>query len=171
MNVKTLLPILPLLFILCACGESEIKQTPSQAVAIEATDECHLCGMLISEFPGPKAELLQTDTNSGSGKKIHKFCSTRDMFSYYLEPENTRNVSDIFVHDMSKTPWHKPADNYFINARKAWYVAGSSQQGAMGNTLASFATEQDAINFQNEFGGHVIRFEDITHAILMPAHH
>ncbi|HCM46990.1 MAG TPA: hypothetical protein DIS98_05625 [Colwellia sp.] len=27
------------------------------------------------------------------------------MFSYYLDPDNTRNISQILVHDINKLSW------------------------------------------------------------------
>ncbi|GAA5142402.1 nitrous oxide reductase accessory protein NosL [Thalassotalea piscium] len=162
-----------LILFLCAltlisCSERNAnEQTIHQAAAIEAADECHLCGMMIMEFPGPKGELFKKGITEAEGKKVHKFCSTRDMFSFYLEPENKRNVTTILVHDMSKSPWNAPNDEYFIDARKAWFVAGSSKTGAMGATLASFSMQSDAQEFANEFGGNVLSFEEVTLATLM----
>ena len=98
------------------------------------------------------------------GDKVFKFCSTRDMFSYYLDPENTRNVSQILVHDMSKMPWGSDSidDKYFIDAKTAWFVTGSEKTGAMGKTLASFSLQSDAQAFADEFGGKVLSFADVN---------
>ncbi len=147
---------------LIACTDNKQQTMLKKAVAIESADECHLCGMMIKEFPGPKGELYKKES-----EQIQKFCSTRDMFSYYLDPENKRNVAQLFVHDMSKTPWDTPNDNYFIDAKKAWYVADSEKTGAMGKTLASFAQKNDAIAFAKKFGGKVLSFEQITIETLL----
>ncbi|MGF1748088.1 nitrous oxide reductase accessory protein NosL [Vibrio cionasavignyae] len=143
--------------LLFGCGESEQQQVIRQAQAIESADECHLCGMVITNYPGPKGQAYQ----KGSDTTV-RFCSTKDMFSYILQPDNQRQIEQIFVHDMSKTPWQKPEDEYFIDGKTAWYVIGSNQTGAMGKTLASFSKESDAKAFSTEFGGEVYRFDDIT---------
>lgn len=148
---------------LSACSEKSEQAMVHKAVAIESGDECHLCGMLIKHFDGPKGELFRKE----QGDQVHKFCSTRDMLSYYLDPENKRNVSQMLVHDMSKMPWGTINDDYFIDAKTAWYVAGSSQTGAMGSTLASFSTKADAQAFTKEFGGEVLAFSDITIETLL----
>jgi copper chaperone NosL len=164
----TTLTIISLSFLLGACSEPEAtKQTIHQAVAIETADECHLCGMLISNFSGPKGELFRKGITEQTSNKVRKFCSTRDMFSFYLDPENKRNVTTILVHDMSKSPWNAPNDAYFIDARVAWFVAGSSKTGAMGETLASFSQQQDAQTFANEFGGKVLSFAEIDLSVLL----
>ena len=157
-----------LLFVaVVGCSEqSEQQQVIHQAVAIESADECHLCGMLISNFSGPKAELFRKGITQADGEQVKKFCSTRDMFSFYLDPENKRNVTTILVHDMSKAPWDAPNDGYFIDARQAWYVVGSSKMGAMGKTLASFSAKTDADAFATEFGGSVIDFSAVSYQSL-----
>ena len=84
-----------------------------QVVKIEHGDECHLCGMLISNFSRPKGELFRKDVTQAGSNEIKRFCSTRYMFSFYLDPENKRNVTTILVHDMSKSPWGEPSGDYF----------------------------------------------------------
>ena len=89
------------------------------------------------------------------------------MFSYYLDPENKRNVAQMLVHDMSKMPWEQINDDYFIDAKTAWYVSGSEKKGAMGKTLASFSTKEDATAFSQEFGGQVLTFDAINLDVLL----
>lgn len=164
MKRNYLYPVLPfVLACLVSCSqENSQQQMLQQAVAIERADECHLCGMLISNFPGPKAQMF-----GKQNRRVHKFCSTRDMFSFYLDPENKRNIKEIYVHDMSKMPWQALSDEHFINARAAWFVTNSSKIGAMGKTLASFSKQQDAQAFAEQFGGQVIDFDQVSMQVLM----
>mgnify|MGYP000002157219 CR=1 FL=1 len=151
---------------LMSCSDkTEQQQILHKAIAMESSDECHLCGMLITRFDGPKGEVFRKET----GEQVFKFCSTRDMFSYYLDPENKRNVAQMLVHDMSKMPWGSDSidDKYFIDAKVAWYVAGSEKTGAMGKTLASFSQQKDAQAFAKEFGGQVVSFKGVNFDILM----
>ena len=157
-----------LLFLLAvsSCSEQTEQQIIHQAVAIESADECHLCGMLIINFAGPKAELFRKGVTKAEGNSVKKFCSTRDMFSFYLDPENNRNVTTILVHDMSKAPWNAANDSYFIDARQAWSVVGANKIGAMGKTLASFSAKNDADAFAIAFGGKVIDFNAVNYQSL-----
>lgn len=150
------------IFSLAGCEEIENDGTfVKKVVAIESGDECHLCGMLIGEFPGPKGEMyLRRDP------QIKKFCSTRDMLSFYFQPENTHQTDAMFVHDMAVTPWDNPDDKVFIDARTAWYVYGMNKKGAMGGTLASFSTRETASTFVVESGGKLLSFDQITLALL-----
>jgi len=147
-----------LLTFMVGCGEQTEQQVMvQQAVKIEQADSCHLCGMTISGFPGPKGENFSSTTDS-----VNKFCSTRDLFGFILQPENKRQVKEVYVHDMSKAPWGQPNDEHFIDAKQAWFVIGSSKAGAMGQTLASFSMKSDAEVFVQEFGGQLYTFDEIT---------
>lgn len=146
---------------LAACSGEKVVNTAIQAAAIESGDQCHLCGMVIQNFPGPKGQLaLKGD------EQTRKFCSNRDAFTFYLQPENQHRKQAIFVHDMSKTPWESPTDDHFIAAESAFYVYGSNKIAAMGVALASFSTMESAQEFMAEFGGEMVKFEDITLELL-----
>lgn len=147
--------------VISGCSKNEEEVSALTVVSFERADECHLCGMIIEGFAGPKgAATGKTDSY------VRKFCSTRDLFSYYLDPENNRNVKQLLVHDMSQVPWDSPEDEQLIDAKKAWFVSGSSKKGAMGLTLASFAKQESARMFAEEFGGEVLTFEQVTPQII-----
>ena len=101
--------------VIISCNNKQAEeQMLKQAVAIESADECHLCRMLINNFPTSKGEPV-----TNNSEQADKFCSTRDMCAYYLQPENTCNVAQFFVHDISKMPWGKLNDGHFIDAKIA----------------------------------------------------
>ncbi len=156
------LALILLASLLSGCGQSAPPGGRRTApVAIESGDECHVCGMLIGQFPGPKGEIFVT----GADQPL-KYCSTRDMFSELLQPEMKAAVEKVYVHDMGATDWDHPSDAAFTDGRTAWYVAGHDLRGAMGPTLAAFAKRADAERFVAEHGGRLIRFEDVTLAML-----
>jgi copper chaperone NosL len=49
-----------------------------------------------------------------------------------------------------------------LNTRLAWFVVGSSQTGAMGETIGSFSVKKDAEVFIEQYGGKLYRFEEVT---------
>ncbi|MFT5721438.1 MAG: copper chaperone NosL [Motiliproteus sp.] len=159
-------PILLATLLLAACSEDRpATLAAQQAAAIESGDECHLCGMLIGNFPGPKGQLYQRGQS-----QTKKFCSTRDLFAYLLDPEHQHSVQSVFVHDMAITPWDHSNDKTYIDAREAWYVVGSSRNGAMGPTLASFSAETAATAFAKEYGGELYRFEQLDLNLVSQMH-
>lgn len=159
--LSVVLAIVFAFFIAGCSSESEVASTQLTPVAFESGDECHLCGMAITAFPGPKGELFE-----GRQKNVRKFCSTRDLMSWYLQPENKPNSESLFVHDMAKADWNKPDDSHLIPAKTAWFVAGSEKKGAMGPTLASFSSNDEAKKFAATYGGNVLAFSDITFEVL-----
>ena len=150
-----------LLLGLAACNEPEENAQALAPVAFHASDECHVCGMAISDFPGPKGEAV------GKGK-VRKFCSTAELLGWWLQPENRNLNAKLYVHDMGRSTWEQPDDHYLIDATSAYYVAGTHLKGAMGAVLATFAKEEDAERLAEEQGGRVLRFEEIDQSVLQP---
>ncbi|MEH6579551.1 MAG: nitrous oxide reductase accessory protein NosL [Amphritea sp.] len=160
--LRVMLLILPLGLLQGCGGEDETTAMVRQAIAIESSDECHLCGMIISNFPGPKGQLYSRGINGNM-----KFCSTRDMFAFIVDPENQHNIQQAFVHDMAITPWDHPDEETYIDAKQAFYVIGHGKKGAMGPTLGSFSKQADAEAFAESEGGRVLTFDQITLDVLI----
>lgn len=148
--------------LILSCSERNEDKPVKAPINFQSGDECHLCGMLILKFSGPKAQAYRTHNSN-----VKKFCSTLDMFAWYLQPENKPNISEIYVHDMTQNDWDAPDDTRLIDARTAFFVIGSSKKGSMGNTLASFKREVDALDFANQWGGNVVSFEKISIEMTM----
>lgn len=144
----------PLLLILAltSCNRPAAPVAPQE---ISAETSCSLDGMTLADFPGPKGQI-----HYASGEPDF-FCDTVEMFSIYLQPEQKKRITAIFTQDMGKTDWQKPQGQW-IDARLAYFVMGSRKNGSMGPTMASFARLQDAENFARQFGGKVLRFDQVT---------
>lgn len=149
------LPAVMLAAVLTACGQSD-STAPLGPVAITGGTACALDGMLLADYPGPKAQIQYAGR-----EEPDFFCDTVEMFHIYLNPEIVQPVRGLYVQDMGSTDWDDPQDHW-IDARSAFYVLGSSRRGAMGPTLASFASEEAAHRFAGEYGGEVLRFEEVT---------
>ncbi|ABV35101.1 NosL family protein [Shewanella sediminis HAW-EB3] len=161
-KIICLLFLLPLL-LACTQGAEDVPQ--AKAEAIEKHERCHLCGMMITKYPGPKGQV-----HLKGQSVVPKFCSTRDMFNFSLQAENKRQISALFVHDMGATDWEQPGDDAFIDAfidaKTAWYVYGTSKKAVMGPAVASFKRQSQAVKFAQEFGGAVLPFEQVDLALL-----
>ena len=142
-----------LLLALAACGREGTQSAGPQEITRETA--CSLDGMILADYPGPKAQIHY------EGAPPDFFCDTVEMFSIYLEPEQQRRVTALYVQDMGKASWDKPV-GHWIDAKTAYYVKGSRRHGSMGPTIASFAREEDALAFAKEYGGQVLRFEAVT---------
>lgn len=147
-----LVPLLCAALLLAACGQT--TETPLRPAEVTRDTTCSLDGMVLADYPGPKAQI-----HYGEGQPEF-FCDTIEMFSIYLRPEQQRRVRAMFVQDMAKTDWNDPR-GHWIDAKTAFYVMGSSRRGSMGPTLASFSSEQDARAFAQKYGGRVLRFDEV----------
>lgn len=128
---------------------------PPAAIEPAAGEICALDGMLLADYPGPKAQI-----HYASGPPEY-FCDTVEMFSLLLRPDEQRPVRAAYTQDMGQADWREPR-GHWIDAKSAWYVHGSRMQGSMGPTLAAFARAEDASAFSREHGGQVLRFREVT---------
>lgn len=144
------------LLALAACGKQDGSGDAVAPREIEPGTSCALDGMLLADYPGPKAQIHYADRGDPDW-----FCDTVEMFHVYLSPEQVRAVRAIYVQDMGKAAWDKPLGQW-IDARQAYFVVGSKKHGSMGPTLASFAQQVDAEKFAAEHGGKVYPFSGIT---------
>ncbi|WP_210644724.1 nitrous oxide reductase accessory protein NosL [Pseudomonas sp. Tri1] len=144
---------------LVACDKAPSPPASKAALAFHPSDECHVCGMVINDFPGPKGAAVA----AGS---VKKFCSPAEMLGWWLQPENHRDDVKLYVHDMGYSHWDTPDDAHLIDARTAYFVIGSGLKGAMGVVLASFSDAQAAEKLARDTGGRVLRLEDIDQQLL-----
>lgn len=139
--------------LLLACSQS--AQAPLAPIEVTRDTSCSLDGMLLLDFPGPKAQIHYDQG------PVDYFCDTVEMFSIYLRPEQQKRVRGLFVQDMGRADWNQP-QGAWIDARSAVYVQGGKLRGAMGPTLVSFADEAKAREFMAQQGGKLYRFNEIT---------
>ncbi len=139
--------------LLAGC-DSKAEAVAAQPVQLTRDTVDSVDGMILLDYPGPKGQI-----HYASGQPDF-FCDTVGMFSMYLQPEQQKRVRAVFVQDMAQTDWKNP-DGHWIDAKAAFYVAGSKARGAMGPTLASFAREEDARAFAGREGGKVYRFDEV----------
>ena len=127
-----------------------VKPTPN--------DKCPVCGMFVSKYPDMVAEIIFTDGTYAV------FDGPKDMFRFYLDikkynPSKTiKDIDSIYVHEYYNLT--------FIDGRKAYYVVGSDVYGPMGRELIPFLKEEDASAFTKDHKGKILRFGDVTEAVV-----
>lgn len=142
--------------LLAACSQAVVA-----ALAQEPTADtmCALDGMVLQDFPGPKAQVLYTE-----GKGDY-YCDLTELFTVLLAPEHRRKIAAVFVQDAGKTDWAKPS-GHWIAAKDALFVVGSRKQGSMGATFGAFSNASDAAVFVEREGGKVVPFDQVTAKML-----
>lgn len=146
-----------LALLLTGCQE-EVKIPEPETLTRAA--EGHYCNMIVSDHPGPKAQLFE----KGQSHALW-FTSVRDALAYNILPGEAQQVLAIYVHDMGQaTSWNKPqADGIWIRAEAAFYVIDSRRRGGMGaKETIPFRDKEKAGQFAGEFGGRVVTYENIS---------
>ncbi len=153
MLFRYLVPIICLVVLAASPAAAERKP-----VAPAKNDKCPVCGMFVSMYPDMVAEIIFKDGTYAA------FDGCKDMFRYYLNmkkynpSKNINDIDSIYVHEYY--------DLTFIDGRKAYYVAGSDVYGPMGRELIPFRTEEDASAFKYDHKGKILRFGDVTEAVV-----
>jgi copper chaperone NosL len=140
---------------LAGCGQSS-SEVAVRPVEIDEATTCDLDGMLLADYPGPKAQIHYVGQVAPT-----YFCDTVEMFATLLRPEQVRAVRQVLVQDMAKADWEQPRGHWF-DAKTGFYVVGSKRHGSMGPTIASFVAEPDAKTFATANGGKVLAFAQVT---------
>ena len=143
---------LALVAVLAGCGK-EVAQVLAKEPGADTA--CALDGMILKDYPGPKAQM-----HFAEGAPEF-FCDMMELFGMLLAPEQKRPVAGVFVQDAGKTAWEHP-EGHWIDAKSAIYVVGSKKLGSMGPTFGAFSSMPDAEAFVQKEGGKVMRFEQIT---------
>ena len=155
------------LMLLTGCDKADKKVTAApDPVIIQNGEECDLCGMYINRFPGPKGQVFER-----GGIPAKRFCSTRDMFAYALQPEHAHRIEHIYVHDVATAAWDSQENAQYIDAKTALFVTGHKLNGAMGPALASFSKKLDAEKFIQVNGGKILTFDEIDIEVLSMMSH
>ena len=124
---------------LAACSNETGSQAVStEPVEITASTSCELDGMLLTDYPGPKGQIHYAGED-----RPWFYCDTIEVLNTLLLPEQIRKVNAVYVQDMGRADWDNPKGAW-IDARTALYVQGSKRKGSMGETLATFSSEEDA---------------------------
>lgn len=139
--------------LLSSCSQS----TVSEATAIDFTNDtaCALDGMLLSEHPGPKAQIHY------QGQEQPEFyCDTVEFVSIVTETERKTPMIGLFVQDMAVANWEAPR-GHWIPAKSALFIHGASKHGSMGPTIASFSERAAAEKFVAQYGGKIYSFAEL----------
>jgi nitrous oxide reductase accessory protein NosL len=140
---------------------------------------CDVCGMVISQHPGPTAEIFYVDQRPEGHENPARFDSTWEAYQYDFERANQGwQKSAFYVTDYSSVEYSlfeergstlistHPQQEAFALAQEVTYVAGSTVEGAMGRDLLGFTDESDAESFQSEHGGDLITHGNVSPEVI-----
>jgi len=159
---KSLLLMGTLLFLIAGCNAEKAtmtkmstdmsKKMPTRFQSVDVSKaqivqdgkakmSCTVCGMNLPKF-------YKTNHASDVDGKKHQFCSIHCLAKTMNEGKKVEKMQVVNNEDLK-----------FIDAKKAWYVVGSSKAGTMSKVSKyAFAHVVKAKAFAKEFGGKVMNF-------------
>ncbi|MDI6835049.1 nitrous oxide reductase accessory protein NosL [Ciceribacter thiooxidans] len=143
--------------LLTGCSEEKKAEVPAPyALTEEAMGR--YCGMNVLEHAGPKGQIILEQIPEPIW-----FSTARDALAFTMLPEEPKDIAAIYVSDMAKAPnWDAPGAENWVDARKAFFVIGSSARGGMGSEeTVPFSTEAAAKEFAQKNGGRIVRFDEV----------
>ena len=158
MRWRSKIALFAVLLALSGCNQKDAQTAPPAPLEITSEAVAHFCGMGLYEHAGPKGQIFVADR-----KDPYWFASVRDALAFTKLPEEPKNTVAIYVNDMGKAAnWDRPEPGTWIDAKRAWYVIGSSWLGGMdANEAVPFGDKSKARDFAAQNGGRIVRFEEI----------
>lgn len=153
---------------------------PPDPVSLSENKACDVCGMVISEHPGPNGQIFYREHSPENHDNPARFDSTKAcLFPYYFEHEQLDWTAEIvYVTDYSLIDYDisvvegqqyietATSAETFSNADDVVFVVGSDVHGAMGPDFIPFSDADDGTSFAEEYGGRTVRMDDITPEML-----
>lgn len=121
---------------------------------------CGKCGMFPAKYPKTQAQIIFSDG------LMTPFDCSKCMFGFiftlaHFDPKHSVNdIAHVWVRDFDSSEW--------IDAKTAFFVAGSDVPGPMGKDLFPFAQESAASGFQKKHGGLLSKYESVSMHTLVP---
>lgn len=159
-------------------GEDGDTEVPA-AITLPDDATCDVCGMVISQHPGPTAEIFYAEQSPEGHDNPARFDSTWEAYQYDFERQNQGwEKTAFYVTDYSSVEYRlaeergstlistHPQKEAFARVEDVTYVAGSAVEGAMGKDLVGFTDESDAESFQSEHGGNLVTHDEVTPEVI-----
>mgnify|MGYP000747854592 CR=1 FL=1 len=114
--------------LLAGCGDEASKKTYSP-VPFTKHDRCHLCGMVLAHYEGPKAR------SSSRAQKTHRSCSAAvaTPSPTRSSPRTSAGFSPSSSTTSARPPGRRPPTPRSCPRLPAMYVYGHGREGVMGD--------------------------------------
>lgn len=151
--------IIPAVVLLCLLTVSASRAADKSTLSVPTGAKCPVCGMFVAKYPDWTATARFRDGTTSY------YDGPKDMFSHYFDTARyTPGKRQADIVALSVKEYYSLA---MIDARTAFFVAGSDVHGPMGSELIPFLNEKDARSFKTDHKGkRILRFNEITRQIV-----
>ncbi|MEW6593864.1 MAG: nitrous oxide reductase accessory protein NosL [Thermodesulfobacteriota bacterium] len=127
------------------------------AATIGARERCPVCGMFVAKYPNWITQVRLADGT------VRYFDGMKDLLAYHFQPAQyggkEGTIREIWAKDYYTLAW--------LDARAAFFVAGSDVYGPMGVEFIPFVSEKAAQAFaRDHHGKQVLPFAAITEELV-----
>ncbi|MBW7851235.1 MAG: nitrous oxide reductase accessory protein NosL [Rhodospirillales bacterium] len=144
-----------------ACSDGTATVPPAQEPRADTVG--HICGMFLTEHPGPKGQVFV----AGQSQPLW-FSSVRDAIVFLRFGDGGASAVVAYVNDMGRADWTRPDPGTWIDARRAQFVLGSRRASGMGEAEAvPFIDREAARQFVARNGGTIAEFAEIPDDYLV----
>jgi len=138
-------------------GAVAVAQEPGKRPSPK--DKCPVCGMFVSKYPDWTATVAFQDGG------LAWFDGAKDLFKFLADPGRFvpgRKATD--VRAVTVTDYYGVTR---VDAKEAFFVAGSDVFGPMGKELVPFGKKTEAEEFlRDHHGKKILRFGDVNRTVL-----
>ena len=104
---------------LSGCDKA-VESASIAPVEIDRSTSCELDGMLLADYPGPKAQIHY----DGQAQPAF-FCDTTELLNTLLAGEQVRAIRAVYVQDMAQADWDHP-EGHWTDARSMCLAANAT---------------------------------------------
>lgn len=154
------------LVLLAGCRREDIAKPLPEVPDREAMT--YYGRMILVEHRGPKAQIFLRSRPSPLW-----FSQVRDAIAFTLSPEESPDITAIYVTDMSgdgswDSPQHWNSPQQWLPAEQAIYVIDSDRRGGMGALEAvPFSRREAAEAFVSKHGGQIVTWNEIPQDYIL----
>lgn len=141
--------------LLMGCGAPSQRQAeaPAAPVASEGA-ECAVCGMVVDEEPGPRAQVLRADGTR------EFFCSMADLRAALASPSPHGAARQTWVEPVEELSPHG-APGHWESAERLSYVVGFENPGVMGRPALAVLDPATAQRLAEAKGGWIVSWSSL----------
>ena len=95
------------------------------------------------------------------------FCSPKSMFEFYFNEEKWKTFEIQSLSDFTNILITDYKTSKIVDAKKAFFVYGSSKISPAGDDLVAFESKEDASNYlQNNNGKRIFSFDEVKNSLV-----
>ena len=149
---------LGLVLLFSGCSDASADATSAPQAAEVKGQTCAVCGMSVSEQPGPHAQVVHRD-----GERAF-ICSASEVKDYVHAPSPHGPPTAVFIEALPPNVAPSAIDaspRPYVDARSAFFVVDGPARKVMGESILSYRSRAQAEAVSGRYGGAVVDYSQL----------